>query len=53
MQSARLSGMQDFLVVPFSHTWLAWRSEVIMQVTIFLRSGSFTHDASAGKPTVP
>lgn len=53
VQSARLSGMRDFLVVPFSHTWLAWRSEVIMQIKIFLRSGNFTHDAPVGKPAVP
>ena len=39
--SARLSGMQDFLVVRFSHTWLPWRAPVIAQIKNFLRTGYF------------
>jgi triacylglycerol lipase len=36
-----LDGASDFLVVPHSHTWLAWRCDVIAAVTHFLRAGSF------------
>lgn len=39
---ARLAGMSDFLVVPHSHTWLAWRQPVITQIRTFLRHGHFT-----------
>lgn len=38
----RLAGMQDFLVVPYSHTWLAWRRAVLTQIQTFLRTGRFT-----------
>jgi len=38
---ARLAGMQDFLVVPYSHTWLAWRGAVLTQIQTFLRTGRF------------
>lgn len=43
--SARLAGMKDFLTVPHSHTWLAWRAPVIAQVQAFLRRGGFTRSA--------
>jgi pimeloyl-ACP methyl ester carboxylesterase len=39
--STRLAGMADFMVVPSSHTWLAWRGAVIRQIRLFLRSGRF------------
>jgi triacylglycerol lipase len=39
--SARLTGMQDFLVVHHSHTWMAWSGEVSEAVTRFLRTGCF------------
>lgn len=39
--SARFEGMADFITVPFSHTWLAWRSDVISQIQVFLRTGRF------------
>jgi triacylglycerol lipase len=39
--SARLEGMRAFLVMPYSHTWLAWRAPVIAQVGTFLREGRF------------
>ncbi len=39
--SARLAGMKDFLVVPYSHTWLAWRAPVIESIRAFLHSGHF------------
>ena len=43
--SARLAGLKDFLTVPHSHTWLAWRAPVIAQVRAFLRHGGFTRPA--------
>jgi hypothetical protein len=36
-----LDGASDYLVVPHSHTWLAWRGDVINAVTRFLRAGAF------------
>ncbi len=43
IESARLEGMQDFLVVPYSHTVMLWRDEVIRQALAFLRDGRFHH----------
>lgn len=45
--SAHLAGMQDFLEVPYSHTWLAWRRAVIDQIVVFLRTGRFRRGAAA------
>lgn len=45
--STRLAGMQDFLIVPYSHTWLAWRSAVIDPIRAFLQSGRFHPPAPA------
>lgn len=39
---ARLAGMRDFLVVPYSHTWLMRRAAVLGQIEAFLRDGRFT-----------
>lgn len=39
--SARLPGADDFLVVPYTHTFIMQRAEVIRQVLAFLESGSF------------
>jgi len=44
--SARLEGMKEFLVVPHSHTWLAWRTPVIASVRTFLRTGRFPSPAA-------
>lgn len=41
VQSARLEGMGGFLVVPYSHTVMLWRREVIEQVQAYLRTGKF------------
>jgi triacylglycerol lipase len=41
--SARLEGMRDFLVVPYSHTFMLWRRAVVDQTRAFLREGKFKH----------
>lgn len=43
IESAKLEGMKDFLVVPYSHTLMLWRKEVVDQVRAFLREGKFNH----------
>lgn len=43
VESAKLEGMKDFLVVPHSHTVMLWRAAVISQVRVFLREGRFRH----------
>lgn len=51
VESARLEGMREFLVVPHSHTLMLWRAAVIDQVRAFLRDGAFTRsDPSANAP---
>jgi hypothetical protein len=42
VESAKLEGMRDFIVVPYSHTLMLWRTEVVDQVRSFLREGKFT-----------
>jgi triacylglycerol lipase len=42
IESAKLEGMKDFIVVPYSHTLMLWRGEVVNQVRAFLRDGRFT-----------
>ncbi|HEX4263898.1 MAG TPA: alpha/beta hydrolase [Verrucomicrobiae bacterium] len=44
VSSTRLAGMRDFLVVPHSHTWMAWSGSVTEAVERFLRSGSFASE---------
>lgn len=41
VESARLEGMRDFLVVPYSHTVMLWRSEVVAQTLAYLKDGKF------------
>ncbi len=41
VQRAKVDGMRDFLVLPYSHTFIMNRAEVIRQVRYFLRQGSF------------
>jgi hypothetical protein len=41
VESARLEGMADFLVLPVSHTWLPWSTTALRQVVAFLRHGKF------------
>ncbi len=39
--STRLAGMADHLVLPYSHTWLAWHAETARQIRAFLVAGHF------------
>lgn len=39
--TTHLAGESDHVVVPYSHTWLAWRRGVIAQVKTFLDEGRF------------
>jgi len=42
--SARIAGMDDFLVLPYSHRSILKSDKVIDQVLHFLRHGSFKHE---------
>lgn len=52
IESARLEGMKDFLVVPYSHTLMLWRTEVVLQVRAFLREGKFVREEESA-PSQP
>lgn len=41
VQSTRLDGARDFIVLPHSHTAMLWRRAVHAQVLTFLRTGRF------------
>lgn len=43
--STRLAGMTDHLVLPYSHTWLAWHAETARQIRAFLVTGHFRPSA--------
>lgn len=41
VESTKVTGMKEFLVVQNSHTWMMWREETIGKITNFLQTGSF------------
>lgn len=41
VESAKLKGMSDFLVVPSSHTFIMMKPSVIKQISYFLENGHF------------
>jgi hypothetical protein len=43
VESAKLEGMSDFLILHSTHTWLMWRRETLCQTLTFLESGHFDH----------
>ena len=54
VRSTKLEGMKDFLVVPYSHTWMAWRKPVLESIVIFLRNGRFNlSNANQGATSDP
>ncbi len=44
VKSATLEGMRDFIVVRYAHTEMLWRSAVIRQVEVFLKTGKFSNN---------
>jgi hypothetical protein len=44
---ARLEGMSDFIVLHHSHTWLAWRTDTLVQLRHFLAHGQFVRATAA------
>lgn len=47
VESARVESADDFLVVPYSHTWIMSRDRVIEQVLTFLETGRFAETGPA------
>ena len=45
--SARADGLQDFLVLHSTHTWLMWRGRTFREAGCFLESGRFEHETLA------
>ena len=39
--ATQIDGMQDFLVLHHSHTWMAWRRDAVKATLTFLESGRF------------
>ena len=48
VESARLEGAEDFMVVPYTHAFIMRREEVIEQVVAFLRTGCFKDGGRSG-----
>ncbi len=46
VDEARLAAAQDFLVLPYGHTWIMSWPSVIDQADAFLRTGAFDHAAA-------
>jgi pimeloyl-ACP methyl ester carboxylesterase len=40
-----IDGMEDFIVLPSTHTFIMWQSKVMEQVVHFLHNGHFLHEA--------
>ncbi len=47
VESAKVDGMTDFIVVPNSHTFIMKSKNVIMQIIHFLENGEFDHSKSS------
>lgn len=45
VESARLEGARDFLVLHYSHTWLIWKRQTFHQIAHFLSVGAFDRDS--------
>ncbi len=51
VESTRVEGMRDFIVMPYTHTFIMQRQAVIEQVLHFLQHGHFLHDAGGSNDT--
>lgn len=49
VERAKVAGMTDFLVLPYSHTFIMEEEEVILQVKYFLRNKRFFHKLHRGE----
>ena len=50
VERAKVGGMSDFLVVPYSHPFIMDADEVITQSLHFLRNGRFRHAVEGAQP---
>jgi alpha-beta hydrolase superfamily lysophospholipase len=41
VQNTRVSGMSDFIVLHYSHTWMMWHRRTIAEALAFLQTGHF------------
>jgi len=48
VESARIEGMQDFLVLHSTHTWLMWRKRTLHETVCFLELGHFDRTIPTG-----
>jgi triacylglycerol lipase len=44
VESAKIAGMRDFIILPSTHTWIGWRARTLAQVLSFLRRGAFERE---------
>jgi hypothetical protein len=51
--ATHLEGERDHLVLPFSHTWLAWRAGTVAAIREFLREGRFPPANPRTAATIP
>ncbi|MDP3517967.1 MAG: alpha/beta hydrolase [Pseudohongiella sp.] len=47
VESTKIEGMQDFIEVPYTHTFIMQRDAVIQQVIHFLQAGTFNHTTAS------
>lgn len=53
VERTKVEGMNDFLLLHSSHTWMMWRKETLDQTVCFLQTGRFTHAHSLVSISAP